>query len=95
MEQQPHRACERKKLKYKQNQVMSHSNWARVVLFDLANKQCNGIIEGWLHYLTSKSIGRYHAMLFDSAWCLVIAQIQISLIKKVKDWTSRTLVTPA
>ena len=46
MEKQPHRACERMKSNQKLNQVMPHSNWPRVLLFDLAHKQCNGIIKG-------------------------------------------------
>ena len=72
---------------------MSHSNWPRVLLFDLAHKQCNGIIEGWLHCLTSESKVRFlfNDILFGSRWCLVIAEIQFSLIKKNKNWTSRTL----
>ena len=72
-EQQPHRACERIKSKWKQNQVTSHSNWPRVLLFDLAHKQCNGIIKGWLHCLTPESIGRFlvnDILMFDSAWCM-------------------------
>ena len=87
MEQQPHRACERTKSKQKQNQVTSHSNWPRVLLFDLAHKQCNGIIKGWLHCLTPESIGRFlvnNILMFDSAWCLIMEQIQFSLIKKIK-----------
>ena len=36
-----------------------HSNWPRVVLFDSAHKQCNGITKGWLHCLTSESKGRF------------------------------------
>ena len=92
MEQQPHQACERTKSKQKQNQVMSFSNWPRALLFDLAHKQCDGIIQWWF------SIGRFLAnniLMFDSdsAWCLIMAQIQFSLIKK-KDWTSRTLAPP-
>ena len=51
MEQQPHRACEQTKSKQKQSKFTLYSNWARVLLFDLARKQCNGIIKGWLHYL--------------------------------------------
>ena len=43
MEEQPHRACERTKSNLKQNQVMLHSSWPRLLLFDLARKQCNGI----------------------------------------------------
>ena len=77
----------------KQNQVMSYSNWPRVLLFDLAHKQCNGIIKGWLHYLTSEPKGRFlvnntlmfgswYLVMAGSAWCLVMAQIQFSLLKK-------------
>ena len=48
MEQQRHRAC-KLKAKWKQktkNESKStpHSNWPRVLLFDLAHKQYNGII---------------------------------------------------
>ena len=92
MEQQPHRACERTKSKQKQNEVTSHLDWPRVLLFNLAHKQYNGIIKGWLQCLTSESKGRFldNDILFGSAWCLVMAQIQFSLIKN-RDWTSRTL----
>ena len=45
MEQQLDRVFERMKYKQKQNQVMSHSNWPSALLFDLANKQCSGIIK--------------------------------------------------
>ena len=80
MEQQLHHTCERTKPKQKQNQVKSHSNSPRVLLIDLAHKQCIGIIKGWLH-------------MFGSS-CLVTAQIQFSLIKKDEDWTSSTLANP-
>ena len=43
MEQQPYCPCERTKSKQKQNQVTSYSNRLRVLLFNLAQKQCNGI----------------------------------------------------
>ena len=67
----------------------------RVLLFNLAYKQCNAIIKGWLHCLKSKSNGRFvNNILFGSAWCLVMLQIQFSLIEKNKDWTSRTLANP-
>ena len=56
MEQQPHCACERTKFKQK---VMSYSNRALVPLFDLLHKQCNGIIKGWFHFLTSESKERF------------------------------------
>ena len=73
MEQQPHRARERTKSKPKQNQVRSHSNWPRIILSDLAHRQCNGIIKVWIHSLTLQSIERVlvnNKLMFDSAWCL-------------------------
>ena len=84
MQQQPHRVYERTKSKQKQNQATWHSNWPRVLLFDLVHKHCNGIMKGWLHRLTSESIGRFlvNNIFFNSA-CLVIAQSNF-----------RTLVTP-
>ena len=94
MEEQPHRACEETKSKQKQNQVTSHSNWSRVLLFDLAHKQYNAFIKGWLHCLTWDSKGRFlinNILTFGSTWCLVMVQLQFSLIKKLKDLTSRTL----
>ena len=90
MEQQPHRACERTKSKQK---VMSYSNRALVPLFDLPQKQCNGIIKGWLHCLTSESKGRFLAN-NTLAWCLVMAQIQFSLIKKIKIGRLEHSLTP-
>ena len=59
MEQQPYHACERTKANQKQDQVTSHSNWPRVLLFHLAHKQRNGIIKWWFHCLTSESKGRF------------------------------------
>ena len=43
------------------------------------------IMKGWLHCLISESNGRFLVsnILFGSAWCLVIAQIQFSLINKI------------
>ena len=69
MKQQPHRAYERTKSKQKQNQAMSHLISSHVLLFDLSHKQCNGIIKGWLHSLTSESKGRFfvsNIFMFDS-----------------------------
>ena len=90
--------CELTKLKQTQNQVTSHSKWPRVLLFDLAHKQCNGIIKGRLYCLTSELKGRFLAnniLMLGSAWCLVMAQIQFSLMKKrLGDWTPKTLTTP-
>ena len=54
------------------SQVVSHSNWPRFLLFDLAHEQCNGIIKGWLHCLSSESKGKFLAiniLMFDSG-CL-------------------------
>ena len=59
MEQQTHGASDRTKSKQKQNQVTSHSYWPRVLLFDLAHKQCNGTIKGWFYCLRSESKGRF------------------------------------
>ena len=70
------------KTKQKQNQVTSHSNWPRVLLFDLAHKQCNGIIKEWLHCLTSESIGGFLTNDILLTWCLVMTRIQFSLIEK-------------
>ena len=67
------------------HEVTSHSNWIRRLLFDLAHKQCIGIIKGWLHCLESetKAKGRFLANNILLAWCLVMTQIQLSLnIKK-------------
>ena len=92
-----HRACERTKSKQKQNQVTSYSNWQCFLLFDLAHKECNYIIKVWLHCLTSESNRRFlfdNILMFGSTWYLVTAQIQFSLIKKNKDWTSTTLANP-
>ena len=69
IEQQPHRVCEWAKSKQKQNQVTSHSNWPRVLSFDLAHKQCNDIIKGWLHCLTPESIETFlvnNILMFES-----------------------------
>ena len=97
MEKQPHHACERTKLKHKRNQVTLHSNWPRVLLFDLAHKQCSGIVKGWVLCLTSVSKWRFlvnNILVFGSAWCLVMAQIQFFLIKKIKTGRPKHLLTP-
>ena len=84
MEQQSHGACEWAKSKQKQNKskVTLHLYWPPILLSDLAQKQCNGIIKGWLHYLMSESKGRFLVNNILLAWCLVMAQIQFSLIKQ-------------
>ena len=70
MEQQLHRECERTKSNQKQNQLTSHSNLPRILLFDLSHKTWNGIMKGWLHCLTSKSKVRFlvnSKLMFGSA----------------------------
>ena len=65
----------------------SYLNWPRVLLFDLDHKQCKDIIKGWLHCLTSESNGRFlinNILMLGSIWCLITAQIQFFLIKKIK-----------
>ena len=82
-----HRACEQAKSKRKQNQVVSYLKWPRVLLFDIAHKQGNDVIKEWLHCLTSRSNGRSlvnNILIFGSTWYLVTAQIQFSLINKIK-----------
>ena len=76
------------------SKVMSNSNLPRVLLFNLAHKQRNGIIKGWLHFLTSEAKGRLLVNNILLAWCLVMTQIQFSLMIKNKDWASRTLANP-
>ena len=63
---------------------------------DLAHKQFNVMIEVWLHYLTSASIGRFlvNKILFDSAWCLFMAQIKFSIINKIKIGRPEHLLPP-
>ena len=45
MEQQPHHVNERNQQKINKHVIF---NLPHVLLFDLAHKQCNGIIKGWL-----------------------------------------------
>ena len=59
MEKQPHCTYEQMKSKQKWNQVTLHSNWPPLLLFDLAHKQSNGIIKGWLRCLMSESKGKF------------------------------------
>ena len=66
-----HCACERTESKQKKK-VTSHSNWSRVLSFDLAHKQSNGNIKKWLHCLSSESKGKFlvsNILMFDTA-CL-------------------------
>ena len=67
MEQQLQHACERTKSKQKQNQAR---HGPRVILFDLAHKQYNGIIKECFDCLTSESKGRIfvnNILMFGSA----------------------------
>ena len=72
-------------IKTKTKPSTSHSNIPCVLLFDLVHKQYSGIIEGWHHCRTSDSKERFivNDILFGSAWCLVMAEIQFSLIKQI------------
>ena len=79
---------ERNQTKTKENKVASHSNWSRILLFDLVYKKCSGIIKGWLHCLTSESKGRFLTNKIYLPWCLVMAQIQSLLIRKIKTESS-------
>ena len=59
-----------------------------LILSEPPSLQSNGIIKGWFHCLTRASMRRFlvnNILMFDSAWCLVVAQIQFSLIKKRLD----------
>ena len=76
------------------SKVMSHSNWPRVLWFDLAHKQCNSIIKGWFHCLTSESKCRFLVNHILLAWCLVMTKIQFSLIKKTKIGRPEHSLTP-
>ena len=93
MEQQPRAP----KQKQSQNQVTSHSNWPLVILLDSNHRQCNGIIKECLHSPTSESKGRFivnNLLMFGSPSCLVMAQIQFSLMKKIKIGRPEYLLTP-
>ena len=70
MEQQRHHACNQ----WNQNKSK------RPFTFKLTMHSCNSIIKGWLHCLTSDSKGRFlvYNVLLGSAWCLVMAQTQLS-----------------
>ena len=99
MKQQPHRAYERMKSKQKQNQVISHSNWPHVFLFNLAYKQCSGIFEVWLCCLSSESKRRFlvNDILIINVWLSMMfghGANPVFFDKRIKDWTSRTLVNP-
>ena len=76
------------------NQNTSRSEWPHVLLLDLAHKQRNRVIKGWLHSLISESKGRFLVNNMLLAWSLVMAQIQYFLIKKVKIGRPKHLLTP-
>ena len=60
--------------KQNQNKNKTKSRHSQIdpgYLFDLAHKQCNGIIKGWFHYLTSESKGRFlfsNILMFGSTY---------------------------
>ena len=54
------------------NKVMSHSNWPLVLLSDLADKQCNGIIKDFTVWC---QIQKEYFLNMLLALCLVMAQI--------------------
>ena len=58
---------------------------------DLADKQCSCIIKGWS---CCQRILVNHILMFGLAWCLITAQIQFSLIKKIKIGRTEHLLTP-
>ena len=57
-------------------------------------QKCNAIIKGWLHFLTSEAKGRFLVNNILLACCLVMVQIQFSLITRNKDWMFRTPDNP-
>ena len=89
MEQQPHRACKRTKSKQKQNSVTSHSNWPRVLLFNLGHRRCNGIMKGWLYWVKRKVSCQYYI----NVWLSYSAN-PIFFNNKKKNWKSKTLANP-
>ena len=81
--------------KKKTKQITSYSNWPCVLLFDLAHKQCNGIVKRWFHCISAK--GTFivnNVLMFGSAWCLVMSHIQLSLIKNIKIGRPKHLLIP-
>ena len=74
--------------------ITSHSNWPRVLLFDLAHKQCNGIIKGWLHYLKSESNTRFFVNNISMSFLSIMSGHDANPIFFLKDSTSRTLANP-
>ena len=86
---------ERTKSKQRQNQVTSYSNWAHILLFDLAHKQWNGIIKGSLRAI---SVNRKISCQYYGSVCSSLMSgygvNPIFFNKKNEDWTSRTFATP-
>ena len=85
IEQQPHGACEWTKSNKQTKKITPYSNWPRVLLFDSAHKQCNGIIKEWLHCLRSESTGRFLANNI---------LLEFSLINKIKIGLPEHSLTP-
>ena len=80
---------ERNLKKHKKSTHKSHSSSPRVLLFNLAHKQCNDVIKGWLHCLTSES---KRGVLANNIFISGHGANQFSLINR--DWTSRALARP-
>ena len=78
------------------SQVTMHSNWPRVLYFDLTYGRCNGIIGDGFCWRRSQWGDFFFGgvPMFGSAWCLVMAHIQFSFIKRGIDQTSRALAIP-
>ena len=78
-----------------QNKIKTKSH--HILLFNLAHKQCNDIIKGWRHCLTSQSKGRFFVNNVINVCRRVMSGHGANSIffnKKNKNWTSRTLATP-
>ena len=73
------------KTETKQSQVTFIKLTTRYIVWFSPNNAMTSL-NNWLHCLTPESIGRFlvNNILFHSAWCLVMAKIQFSLIKKIK-----------
>ena len=86
MEQKPHRACEwtkSNKNKKKLRHVIFKATMRSIVRFSPQNNAVVSLKDGFTS-LTSVSKGRFLASNILLAWCLVMAQIQFSLTKKIK-----------
>ena len=75
---------------WKSKPSTSHSNWPRVLLFDLVHKQCNGTIKGLLHCQKEDFLSIY-----INVWISAMAGLVLfSLIKKIKIGRPEHSLTP-